>query len=270
MTDVRVTSAVLVLGEELSGRFFILNSEEQLEVELYKLQGRRVELGLEQGTYKILCTTDSGNSVSMADLNEDVPFILGPDQFTVTKREPTVLRGGDGIDPRFGGLEGRWRLGVSLASWYSGGLGSPDSGKVWDKNNLKVGGIASYWISENWALDFTAWIYPVHGVRETNITPDNAYLAAFLLGGRRYFPNLGGLRPSIKPFLTAAGGPYFRGDWAPDGSKIHNVAAGGNVGGGFDFQVARWCMVGTKVGYDFTSDFTRESNGNYGRKTSYS
>lgn len=267
MTDVRVTSAVLLLGEELSGRFFIRNSDEQLEVELYKLRGRNVELGLEPGTYKIFCHTESGNSVSVVDLKEEVRFALGPDQFTATKLEPVIVRGG--IDPRFGALDGRWGLGITFGSWHSGGLGSADSGRVWDKHNLRIGGIASYWLSEKWALDFTTWIFPVHLVQERNITPDNTYIAAFLFGGRRYFPNLGGLSPSIKPFLAAAAGPYLRGGMAPDGSRVHNIAAGGKVGGGLDFQLARWCMVGTKVGYNFTSDFTRDF-ATYGSKTSYS
>lgn len=269
MTDVRVTSAVLVLDEKLSGRFFVRNSDDQLEVELFKPAGRSVELGLEPGRYEIICVTDSGNSISTANLEEEDRFVLNADQFSMTEREPVVVRG-EGIDPRFGGLDGRWRLGMILGSWYSGGLGSSDSDYVWDKHNLKMGAIASYWINEKWALDFTVWAYPQHLVQETNITPDNTYIAAFLFGGRRYFPGFGGLRPSIKPFLSAAFGPYFRGGLEQNGDKIHDVAAGGNVGGGIDFQLARWCMVGTKLGYNFTSDFTRDPTGTYGSKTSYS
>ena len=51
---------------------------------------------------------------------------------------------------------------------------------------------------------------------------------------------------------------------------MDGVAAGGNVGGGFDIQVARWGMVGTRLGYNFTSDFTDDFTGTFGRKTNYS
>jgi hypothetical protein len=50
-----------------------------------------------------------------------------------------------------------------------------------------------------------------------------------------------------------------------DGTIVEGFAAGGTVGGGFDFQLARWCIVGTKLGYNFTDDFT----GTFGRITSY-
>ena len=45
MTDVRQTSATLVLGEDLEGRFFVRNAARELIVELFKPRGRRVELG---------------------------------------------------------------------------------------------------------------------------------------------------------------------------------------------------------------------------------
>ena len=49
MTDVRQTTATLVLGEDLDGRFFIRNAAQELVVELYKPRGRKVELGVEPG-----------------------------------------------------------------------------------------------------------------------------------------------------------------------------------------------------------------------------
>src|SRR6185436_8203850 len=53
MTDVRQTTATLVLGEELDGRFFVRNAAQELVVELYKPFGRKIELGLEPGTYDV-------------------------------------------------------------------------------------------------------------------------------------------------------------------------------------------------------------------------
>lgn len=52
MTDLRQTSATLVLGAELDGRFFLRNARRELVVELYKPFGRKVELGVEPGSYE--------------------------------------------------------------------------------------------------------------------------------------------------------------------------------------------------------------------------
>jgi len=99
--------------------------------------------------------------------------------------------------------------------------------------------------------------------------PSLGYIFAFLFGGKRYFPGLGGMRRDIRPFLMAAGGPYFRHGETPDGDTFTDVAAGGSIGGGFDIQPARWCMVETRIGYNFTSDFTMDATGTFGSKTSY-
>ena len=106
-------------------------------------------------------------------------------------------------------------------------------------------------------------------INETRGTADSVYLVAFLFGGKRYFPGFAGLPPSIKPFLTAGVGPHYRHALTVDGDTVDGVAAGGNVGGGFDIQAARWCMVGTRLGYNFTSDFTNDFTGTFGRKTNY-
>jgi hypothetical protein len=288
MTDVRETSAVLVLSEDLSGRLFIRNSNEQLVVELFKVPGRTVELGLEPGTYKVRCEKESGSSISTAALEEGGQFILDPQHFTTATQEPVVARGGGRVHPRFGSLDGRWRAGARLANWYHGGLGSSDSDFVWETNNLQIGVVFSHWLSDKWSLDFTVWTGPMHLVKEPRGTADNAYVTAFLLGGRRYFPNFGGLPPTIKPFLTAGVGPYFRHALARNGDAVEDVVAGpplggglefretvegvtagGTVGGGFDFQLARWCMVGTKLAYNFTADFTDDFTGTFGSITSY-
>jgi hypothetical protein len=290
MTDVRETSAVLVLDKDLNGRFFIRDANDQLVVELYKLRGRSVELGLEPGDYSVRCEDDSGASISSAALQEGNPVVLNAQHFAPTRQEPVVVRGGAGVHPRFGRVGGRWRIGMRLGSWYYGGLGSPDSGYaadmsnltdssfVWDKNNLTTGLLFSHWLSEKWSLDFIAWAAPQNLVQADNPAPDGAYVAAFLFGGRRYFPNFAGLPPSVKPFLSGAVGPYFRHALPRDeqgnpsrslAGVYQSFAAGGSVGGGFDFQLARWCMLGTKLGYNFTSDFTDDSTGTFGRKTNY-
>jgi hypothetical protein len=237
-------------------------------VELFKVRGRTVELGLEPGTYSVRCEGDSGSSVSTASLREGSPFVLSAQQLTATERESAVARGAIG-EPSLYHVDGRWRLGMRLGSWYYGGMGSEDSGYEWDTRDYTAGVTFSHWLSEKWSLDFNTWTL-TRFTQSQNYTRDATYIAAVLFGGRRYFPGLGGLRPNVKPFLSAAVGPYFRNIMDLEGNTFTDVAAGGNLGGGFDIQVARWGMVGTKLGYNFTADFSRDHAEAFGEKTAYS
>ncbi|MBI5509633.1 MAG: caspase family protein [Deltaproteobacteria bacterium] len=67
MTDLRATSASLVLDETLAGRFYIRDAEGRLVVELYKLQDRAVELGLSVGDYQV--TVDDSGVLSRAQVS---------------------------------------------------------------------------------------------------------------------------------------------------------------------------------------------------------
>ncbi len=53
MTDLRQTSASLLLSDSPNGRFFVRNANEHLVAELNKVAGRTIELGLEPGVYDI-------------------------------------------------------------------------------------------------------------------------------------------------------------------------------------------------------------------------
>jgi hypothetical protein len=168
----------------LSGRFFIRDTNEQLVVELYKLRGRNVELGLEPGNYSVRCENDSGSSISAALLEEGSPFVLGQEHFTAAKQEPLVVRGTERVHPQFGGLDGRWRLGARFSNWYHGGLGSSNSDFYWEENNMTGGLVFSHWLSEKWSLDVTLWSGPMHLVREPSGTADSAFIVSLLFGGR--------------------------------------------------------------------------------------
>lgn len=54
MTDLRATSAGIILAEALSGRMFVRDADERLVAELYKARGRVVELGLPPGDYTVV------------------------------------------------------------------------------------------------------------------------------------------------------------------------------------------------------------------------
>ena len=111
MTDVRQTSATLVLGEEMAGRFFIRNAAQQLVVELYKPAGRKVELGLEPGTYEVRLEREGASLVGKTQVGEGGHVALDAALFHVTTPEPTRRRGVEA--PSFA-VAGRNRIELSL------------------------------------------------------------------------------------------------------------------------------------------------------------
>jgi len=93
MTDIRKSSVVLVLGEEIFGRIFIHDKNDRLVVELTKAAGRTIELGLEEGEYRVINIPDGAVFESKIELLTGEEFKLTPAEFTETDREYTTPRG---------------------------------------------------------------------------------------------------------------------------------------------------------------------------------
>jgi hypothetical protein len=96
MTDLRATSAGLVLTEGLEGRFFVRDDAGVLVVELMKLPGRSTELGLAPGNYKVRRELNGAVAEATFVLAEGKRTPLAPGNFTSVLREATVARGGLG------------------------------------------------------------------------------------------------------------------------------------------------------------------------------
>ncbi|MBN1206321.1 MAG: caspase family protein, partial [Myxococcaceae bacterium] len=94
MTDLRATSAGLVLTEGLEGRFFVRDEAGVLVVELMKLPGRPTELGLSPGSYRVRRELDGAVSEATFVLAEGKRTPLAPGDFTSVLKEATVARGG--------------------------------------------------------------------------------------------------------------------------------------------------------------------------------
>ena len=58
MTDIRRSSAVLLIHKDVFGKIFIRDKNEALVLELNKIQGRPVEIGLDKGKYNIINIRD--------------------------------------------------------------------------------------------------------------------------------------------------------------------------------------------------------------------
>lgn len=94
LTDLRASSARVVLDADLSGRVYVLGADGSLVVEVAKAAGKPVELGLEPGQYKLVLD-EGGKQVAQAqlDLGAQSSRTLTRDGLTRSEIEPTVLRG---------------------------------------------------------------------------------------------------------------------------------------------------------------------------------
>src|SRR4029453_16728891 len=81
MTDVRQTSATLVLPSDLEGRFFVRNAAHELIVHVYNPLGRPVELGVEPGTYEVRAEIRKSSLVAKASVSDGSTLVLEARQF---------------------------------------------------------------------------------------------------------------------------------------------------------------------------------------------
>ncbi len=93
ITDIRQGAAILVLEPEISGRIFIHDRKNSLVVELTKPGGRRIELGLEEGEYRVINLLDGQVFESRIKLQNGSDFRLGPGEFSKSDKKYTTPRG---------------------------------------------------------------------------------------------------------------------------------------------------------------------------------
>jgi hypothetical protein len=93
LTDIKGTSAGLIIDESIAGRLSIRDSSDYLVAEISKSAGKSMELGLEPGLYRI--TMQKGNSFFRAEitLEKDRRITIGPADFTVIAAPPSAARG---------------------------------------------------------------------------------------------------------------------------------------------------------------------------------
>jgi len=94
MTDLRATSATLVLADTLEGRLFVRDASGTLVVELLKVSGRPTQLGLAPGHYQVRRELDGSLSEAAFVLTEGQGTTLSAANFASVPGEATVSRGG--------------------------------------------------------------------------------------------------------------------------------------------------------------------------------
>lgn len=248
LTDVRQTSAGLVLGKRLNGRIFLRNADDQLVAELHKPEGRIVEIALEAGVYEIHLEHKEDLFVARTDVVKGQRTELVRSQFTPVTREQTAMRGLPGgrrmySDPQaamlpFGGLAGRARLEFHLGTVGPQPKLLPDPGEenlrgeetvdteaTADFTPIPVANVdpwsvlsgltLGYWITEDFSVNLS---YSALGSEVANIVGPagvdsrlsrvDISLASIQLGVGRHF-DLPNLSPLVKAQVSTSVGSFI-------------------------------------------------------------
>jgi len=264
MTDLRRTSATLVLGKDLDGRFFVQNAKQELVVELFKPLGRQVELGVEPGSYEVRVEREAAALLAKPTVGDGARVVLEPAQFTPTTPLPTRARGG--LAPPPFAVTSRNRIQVHIGSWRVSGLSEgPTVAAGADAFDLASGLQYDRFLREDLAITF--------GVRALASTSDVVSTTGTFAGtisivslnlGARWNPMKGELHTrAIRPYLAAGLGPVIGAssgassgiDGAFAGSRTR-ATIGGTVGAGVDFHLGRHFTLGVEGGYQWMADFS--------------
>jgi len=269
MTDVRQTTATLVLAEDLEGRFFVRNAAEEMIVELYKPRGRRVELGVEPGSYAVRLELQKSPLVASVQVADGAKVVIDRAQFGPAALEATRRRG-DASTPRFA-VEGRDRVELGWGFWRAAGSGTTGvSGAtvITSSATDDSGGIQfTHYMRENLAMTFG--FNTVEAVNRNTVGPGgveslNSGAVAVPIGVR-WNPLHGENRlRRLKPYLVTSVGlvvGYFNENLVGGGrvssSSEKLTTLGGHVGAGVDLHVIRSFSVGINAGYNWMTDFKR-------------
>ena len=263
MTDIRQTTATIVLGEDLDGRFFVRNAQKELVVELYKPRGRRVELGVEPGAYEVRVDIQRASLVAKAEVADGGRVVLEPRQFGPAAVEATRRRGG--MTGRDLAVDGRNALNFRWGMWRTGGaiistgVGSMDS----------FGGLEyRRYLREDLSVGIS--IQGMPGVVGSFIGSDgqifsgSASIVAMPIVVRWNPWTAGREQNPMKPFFALGAGPIAgttAGSFVRKGNDFStstvlsgahtDVAALVHLGAGVDFHIARAFAVSLNGGYNF-------------------
>lgn len=265
MTDLRQTSATLILAEDLDGRFFVRNARQELVVELYKPRGRRIELGVEPGTYEIRAEIQRTSRLAKASVAEGGQFVVEARQFGPATVENTRRRGDDeDAEGSRLAVSDRNRLSIRLGVWRSYGPGSRVTGA--ELHDMVTGIEYTRYLSESLSISLGA-----QGMETSvaSIGAQGVYSGASSLSTMpvtlRWNPLAARLpNHAVKPYLAVAVGPVF-GTAATNIVNVRTVSSegkvygtvGGQVGAGVDFHVFRSFAIGLNGGANWMRGFSQ-------------
>jgi len=93
LTDLRSTSAGLVISKEVIGRIYVRDEDDHLVVELHKARDNEIELGLARGPYRVLVEQEHSVSETQVMLEDGRRAFLDPAALHSLPREFAMARG---------------------------------------------------------------------------------------------------------------------------------------------------------------------------------
>ncbi len=277
MTDMRETSATLVLGEELAGRFFVRNAAKQLVVELYKPAGRKIELGLEPGTYEVRLERAAASLLAKTQMRDGGRMVLDAASFQITVSEPTRRRGTQ-YQPVFT-VAGRNRIelrfGMAPGSGGSSAAATVVSGA--DAGRLLAGFQYTRYLREDMAFTFGIDAFGMQS--GSRVGPDAVFsgssmLVALPFGVRWSPPKFQSWSRAMKPYIAVGVGPVIGASSGSSVARASGVFSGARtlttgeaqLGAGADVYLGRSWSLGLNGTYNWMADFSAPVGGrsNYG------
>jgi hypothetical protein len=238
ITDVRRTTAQLVLGDELEGRFFIKTASQGLVVELYKPRGRSVAIGLEPGSYEVRVERDDVALVARTELVDGGSVALDESRFRATSLERTRSRGEGELSPF--AVVGRNRLAMKTGLWGSHGTVVTVAG----------GGLDAFG-----GIEFARYVREDLAVT-VGVTAFGAEAQVDIIGGLaipigvRWNPRRGNIAwQRVKPYVSAGVVPVTSAD-ASSYRPGRRTTLGASFGGGADVHLTPSFALGLNIGYN--------------------
>jgi hypothetical protein len=238
MTDMRQTTAVLVLGEELAGRVYVRNAARRLVAELHKPSGRAVEIGVEPGAYDVWLEQDRAAFASRAQAAKGARVQLDMRQFVTASAEPTRRRGSE-LAPF--AVAGRTRVAAVNGLWGNRGFVNV-AGRQFD---VFSGMQVTRYLNEQFAVSAGFEAYGAD--RDKDIIGGLAVPMSL-----QWNPLGASTRRRLKPFVTAGPSIVSRSE---GGQLRRNTAFGLQMGSGVDLHVTSSFALTFKGAYHIVPVF---------------
>jgi len=278
MTELRRTSAGLTLGEGVGGRFFVRDANRHLVAELFKPEGRVVDLGLEPGEYVIDLETIPELLTASISLTSGERRLVGPELFRSTNRDATVRRGGPpgpGLPagPAAVAPRGPFRSRLLLDFGIFRTRGDKAATVVTSGDNTWVSGFTGgltyeYAVDSRFAVGFSTGGHVIEASHEDlgSKNRDSALVVVPLLFRARYHFLTDNGQSQVRPYVNAGVGPYMgviseTNDAGVNESSRTLTVFGGRLGGGVDIAPTRYFSLGLDVSYDWISRFPEALRG---------
>jgi hypothetical protein len=166
MTDIRQSSALLVIHRNISGKIFIHDEKDVLVVELTKPVGREIELGLEDGKYRIINIMEGNVYESNLILEEGDRIELSPDNIAKTDKIYTTPRGDAEFQSRREAL-----LRGRVKSHFFGLIGTKST-SVYGEQAFLLGGSVGFTFNRSFSVGIAAYARAIAGMGALELDVD--------------------------------------------------------------------------------------------------